>query len=118
MSALGKTGERLAAQALIARGYVILAQNWRCAIGEVDLIAVQGGELVIIEVKTRRGSAALDRALEALTPTKQARLLQLAAAYQETNPETTWAGVRIDVVAVAMTPEGTRVEVVANAVGW
>ncbi len=54
---LGSSGERLAAGWLEARGFRVLARNWRCAYGELDLIAEEAGELVFIEVKTRRGIA-------------------------------------------------------------
>ena len=52
---LGRRGEELAAQQLAAQGYQILAQNWRCGTGELDLVARDGESLVLIEVRTRRG---------------------------------------------------------------
>ena len=56
-AALGGAGERLAAGWLEARGYRVLARNWRCVYGELDLIAEEADELVFVEVKTRRGVA-------------------------------------------------------------
>jgi hypothetical protein len=53
---LGASGERLAANWLEARGYQIIATNWHCAYGEADLIAEREGELIFVEVKTRRGA--------------------------------------------------------------
>jgi len=54
---LGASGERLAAGWLEARGYEIVGANWRCAYGEADLIAERAGELIFVEVKTRRGDS-------------------------------------------------------------
>ena len=52
---LGAWGESVAAHSLEAQGYRILDRNWRCARGEIDLIAQAGAELVFVEVKTRTG---------------------------------------------------------------
>ena len=117
---LGQNGEDQAVAFLRARGYEILARNWRCELGEADIIAAHEGELVIVEVKTRRGKHASARALESLTPEKQAKLLALAEAYQSSLDEAAaeFAGLRVDVVTIAVTPRGTLVEVYPNAVGW
>ena len=53
---LGRTGERLAAEALMDKGYHILERNFRCRHGEIDLVAQDEHELVFVEVKTRPGS--------------------------------------------------------------
>ena len=50
----GKQGEDLAAEFLIKKDYEILERNYMCAVGEVDIIARKGNELIFIEVKTRR----------------------------------------------------------------
>ncbi len=67
---LGASGERRAASWLEARGYRILDRNWRCPSGELDLVAELADELVIVEVKTRRGSA-MGAPEEAITPAKR-----------------------------------------------
>ena len=54
---LGRTGERLAAEALSSRGYCILERNFRCRHGEIDLVAEEEHDLVFVEVKARRGVA-------------------------------------------------------------
>ncbi len=64
---LGRWGEGVAATHLEAHGYTILARNWRCAAGEIDLVARDGETLVFVEVKTRRGRA-YGAPEEALTP--------------------------------------------------
>jgi putative endonuclease len=98
---LGRLGESLAATRLEAAGLRVVARNWRCREGEIDLIAVGPGLLVFCEVKTRRGHGYGSPAA-AVTPTKQARLRRLAAAYLATAP-TPSCRVRFDVVAVTCT---------------
>jgi len=113
---LGQQGESLAAHWLEKRGYSLLARNWRVAsLGEADIVAQEGGDVVVIEVKTRRGQAALDRALTALSPRKKATLLALAyAAHAQFGVEE--AGLRVDVVAVTFQEGGFQVELVQNAI--
>ncbi|HOU41061.1 MAG TPA: YraN family protein, partial [Promineifilum sp.] len=77
---LGNWGEGVAAVQLEAKGYAIVARNWRCAVGEIDLVARDGETLVFVEVKTRRGRA-YGAPEEALTPRKAQKLLQLGAQY-------------------------------------
>jgi len=103
---LGASGERLAAGWLEARGYRILARNWRCAYGEIDLIAEreQDGTLAFVEVKTRRGER-LGTPEEAITPTKRRRLIASVQMYlAEQGDESRPYG--IDVIAVALEPSG------------
>lgn len=103
---LGASGERLAAGWLEARGYRILARNWRCAYGEIDLIAERerDGTLAFVEVKTRRGER-LGAPEEAITPAKRRRLIASAQSYlAEQGAEGRMYG--IDVIAVALEPSG------------
>lgn len=113
---LGRLGEALAARALADQGYRIRERNWRCAAGELDIVAEEGGVLALVEVKTRRGRA-FGAPEEGVTPAKQARLIELAAAYVQ---QSDWLGDwRIDVVAVELAPDGKlhRLEIIRNAVG-
>lgn len=101
---LGRSGERLAAAWLEARGYHIAGQNWRCPYGELDLIAEDRGEVVFVEVKTRRGER-MGAPVEAVTRTKRSRLVASALTYlaehgMEERPY------RIDVIAVDVAPSG------------
>lgn len=96
--ALGRYGETLAARYLRERGMTIVERNWRCAEGEIDLVALDGNCLVICEVKTRRGTGTGDP-LEAVTWQKARRLRRLAAAYLRTQPGTV-PDVRIDVIGI------------------
>lgn len=77
---LGRAGEDRAVRHLIANGYVILDRNWRCAQGEIDIVALCDGALAVIEVKTRR-SAAFGHPFEAVDARKRRRLWQLAQAW-------------------------------------
>jgi putative endonuclease len=82
---LGRLGEELAATLLEAAGLRVVARNWRCREGEIDLVAAGPGTLVFCKVKTRRGNAYGSPAA-AVTTAKQARLRRLAAAYLATVP--------------------------------
>ncbi|PYE14045.1 uncharacterized protein UPF0102 [Williamsia limnetica] len=53
---VGQLGEDLAADFLDGLGWVVLVRNWRCRYGELDLIAAEGPDLVVVEVKTRSGA--------------------------------------------------------------
>ncbi|MCA9871673.1 MAG: YraN family protein [Anaerolineae bacterium] len=113
---LGQAGEQLAAQKLSAYGYQILERNWRYGRrGEIDLVAQDGECLVIVEVRTRRGRR-FGTAEESVTPRKQAQLQTLTEAYYM---QSGWDGpVRIDVVAVSLSPQGDLIEInhIKNAV--
>jgi putative endonuclease len=107
--ALGRSGERLAERTLRAHGYRILARNFRCRYGEIDLVAEDGEELVFVEVKTRRG-ASYGTPEEALTRRKQQHMLAAAGHYLDLHGacERPW---RIDVVAVQLSARGQLEEV-------
>lgn len=113
---LGRLGESLAARELERRGYQIIARNWRCPVGEIDLVAERGDALVFVEVRTRRGDER-GTPQESITPAKQAKLIETAQTYLSENgvEERDW---RIDVVAVEMSPRGDllRIDVIENAV--
>jgi putative endonuclease len=82
---LGALGERLAAQHMERAGYEILERNFRCPLGELDLVAAGGQALVFCEVKTRvaGGRAGPAGPLEAIGPAKRRRLRSLAAEWLE-----------------------------------
>lgn len=100
---LGRRGEDLAVTHLAAAGYRILARNWRCQEGEIDIVAAQAGAIVIVEVKTR-SSVAFGEPLEAITVTKLARLRRLAAHWCRTHDA--HAPVRIDAIGILAPPHG------------
>ena len=107
--AVGAYGERLAERHLVAQGLVVLARNWRCAEGEVDLILRDGENVVFCEVKTRRGDA-YGTPAEAIRPVKVRRLRRLAALWL-TQSGVRPHEIRFDVVAVLPQPRGaTKIE--------
>lgn len=75
--ALGRRGEQVAAEYLERAGLRILDRNWRCAEGEIDIVAAERRVLVVCEVKTRSGTR-YGSPLEAITRSKRARLRRLA----------------------------------------
>lgn len=77
---LGRAGEERAARHLEAHGYTIVDRNWRCSAGEIDIVALTAGEVVIVEVKTRRTDG-FGHPFEALTARKRARLWRLGVAW-------------------------------------
>lgn len=93
----GKRGEEIAASYLTKKGYQILSRNFRSKRGEIDLIAVRGAFLVFVEVKERDANA-LVSPLEAVTPTKQARLIRAARYYLMRYPSRLQP--RFDVIAL------------------
>jgi len=77
---VGRVGERAAELAYVRRGYRILARNWRCRIGELDLVVSRGDVVAFCEVKTRRGGRYGDP-WQAVDARKQAKLRSLAQAF-------------------------------------
>lgn len=96
---LGALGEQLAVEHLRTLGLRILARNWRCRYGELDVIAADGDRTVVfIEVKTRSGDG-FGGIAEAVTHAKVRRIRRLAAIWLA-GQDTSWAHVRIDVIGV------------------
>lgn len=95
---LGKAGEAAARRELVRLGYEILSSNFRTRQGEVDLIAREDGQFVFVEVKTRLGRS-YGIGEEAITPTKQARIINAAQAWLQNQGQAS-ADWRIDVVVV------------------
>ena len=97
---IGALGERLAADHLTALGLRIVARNWRCRYGELDLIAVDPATdtVVFVEVKTRTGDG-FGGLAQAVTTQKARRLRRLAGIWLA-GQDHHWALVRIDVIGV------------------
>jgi len=112
---LGRIGEDAAVAFLERAGYRIVARNFRCPLGEIDLIAEQGEVTVFVEVKART-SAEFGNPFDAITGIKQRRLSRLAAYYLKGIPRPKRTA-RFDAVAVAVTPQGRveRVELLVDA---
>ncbi|MFN8032112.1 MAG: YraN family protein [Mycobacterium sp.] len=96
---LGALGEQLAVGHLTASGFRIVARNWRCRWGELDVIAEDAHRTVVfVEVKTRTGDG-FGGLAQAVTPQKVRRLRRLAGAWLA-QQEQRWPAVRIDVIGV------------------
>lgn len=110
---IGKDGERIAADYLKKNGYRICEVNYRCPIGEVDIIARDRNAVVFVEVKSRK-SDALGYPEEAVGSRKQRKMSQLALWYlQEKKLDETCA--RFDVVAILSLPSGHDIRLIKNA---
>lgn len=107
-NAVGAYGERLAARYLVESGMQILDRNWRCAQGEIDIVATDGTCLVIVEVKTRR-TLAFGAPVEAVTAVKAARLRRLVGCWlsEHRSLVSSAADIRIDVIGVFRPPGGS-----------
>lgn len=100
---LGERGEEAAAAFLERTGMTVIERNWRCPAGEVDIVALDGEVIVLVEVKTRR-TVGKGTPEEAVTPAKRRRYAKLAAAYVQS------AGVadvelRFDVITLLVVAE-------------
>lgn len=109
---LGRDGERAAEAHLRAHGYTIVARNFRCPIGEVDLVALHRRTVVFVEVKTRRSAAAVPS--DAVDPRKQ-RQMRRAAEWYLSRHRLEERPVRFDVVAVWRDGDQVRCEVIQDA---
>jgi putative endonuclease len=111
---LGQSGENIAAELLTQNGYTILAKNYRCLYGEIDIIAKELGVLVFIEVKTRT-SQAFGSPASAITHRKQRQISKTAQHYLSVkNLFNTPA--RFDVVSIFIAPnQEPEIEILANA---
>ena len=111
---VGRRGEQQVAGWYLERGYEVVARNWRCAQGEIDLLcrrieSARGKTLVVCEVKTRTTDA-FGHALEAVPPRKQQRIRRVTAAFLRSQ-SARYEHVRFDVAAVS----GGNVSVVEDA---
>lgn len=112
---LGRWGEEEAVRFLRGRGMQILERNFRCPVGEIDVIGRQGKILAFVEVKTRR-STVFGLPQEAVGPTKQRQILR-AAQWYLANGNGRGLQPRFDVVAVRPGPQGTQFDYIPNAFG-
>ena len=96
---LGRYGEDLAAQHLTAAGMQVLARNWRCREGELDIVALDGDAVVFVEVKAR-SSTAFGDPCEAVGPVKARRIRGLACLWLVEHRPAGSSELRFDVVSV------------------
>lgn len=109
----GRKGETIAVAFLKKTGYQIVETNYRCPLGEIDIIARDQDDLVFVEVKTRK-STALGYPEQAVGVTKQKKMSRLALWYLERNKMHD-ATARFDVVAVTMSQSEPEIRLIKNA---
>ncbi len=97
---LGKWGEDVAVRFLQEKGYVLVATNYRCRWGEVDIVAQEGDDLVFVEVRTRRG-VEFGTPEESITPAKARRLVATAQEFLQEH-DLVHADWRIDLIAIRL----------------
>lgn len=114
--ALGDAGERLAERRLLELGWTVIDRKWRARGGEIDVVALDGGVLVFVEVKTRRGRSH-GTAEEAVDARKAARLLSLGERFLAEHQEHADRFWRVDVIAITITEGGVveRISHIRNA---
>ena len=110
---LGSIGESLACRALEQVGYAIIAQHYRTRRGEIDIVGLENGTLVFVEVKTRRASH-YGSAAESVTRMKQRRVGRMAREFLARHGFVGMA-CRFDVVAVEASVTPPHVEIIRNA---
>jgi putative endonuclease len=112
---LGRVGEAIAVAHLEARGFALLARNYRTRRGEIDLIAFDGCTLIFVEVKTRQmepsEAQARPNPLEWLSTRQQKRRRPLAMAwlYDRTHPRPAARHIRFDAIGVVLDEQGAKV---------
>ena len=112
--ALGRAGEKAASDFLKEKGYKILQQNYLLPDGEIDIAAQDGQTLVIVEVKTRKSNN-FGKPYEAVTETKQRRMMKLAKQFMY-RFRVLRLPVRFDIVSITgTTPEDFEIEHVVAA---
>lgn len=116
---LGALGELYARKYLRKKGFRILEANWRCSIGELDIVAKDGPDLVVVEVKTRFDAFNVESFLFSnITAEKQRRLRCLLEVYLRHHyPGRMKPSVRIDVVGVIVSKENHRLKAVDHLLG-
>lgn len=110
---LGKLGEALALEKVRRLGYKKITSNYRCPLGEVDLVAMDGDTLVFIEIKTRR-TGGIHYAKEAVDQRKRRQLSKVALFYMKSEG-CVGRPARFDVVAVSLKRGKPEVEVIRDA---
>jgi putative endonuclease len=111
---IGQRAEELVACRLAAAGWEIVARNARTRYGEIDIVALEGRALVVVEVKAGRQGTAFgpERPVHGVDPRKQRRVRRLAAAWLATRPPLPrYAEIRFDAVGVTFDRSGRAIDV-------
>lgn len=105
---LGIRGEDLAADFFIRHGFEVIARNWRCPEGELDVVVRNGDDVRVVEVKTRRGTYHNSGPEEVVDDAKLDRLWEAIAWFLEKHPELP-QDIHLDVMTVTFTSADTPV---------
>ncbi len=105
---IGRQGEQLAADFLQAQGCRVLARNWRCRFGEIDLIVERNGMTHFVEVKTRRG-AAFGYPEESVTRAKRLRWFRAIECWLQSAPARA-VSYQADVIAILWSTAEPQIE--------
>ncbi|WP_027178570.1 YraN family protein [Maridesulfovibrio bastinii] len=109
----GQAGEDYAAKYLDSHGLKVLDRNWRWRQWELDLVCMDGDELVFVEVKSRSGSG-MQSGIEALTPAKCKKLVKAASHYL--SEKNLWERpCRFDLVAITGNSNSMKLEHIKSA---
>lgn len=109
----GAAGERIAREFLEAQGLQFLQSNWRCKMGEVDLIFQDGDTRVFVEVRTRTQTT-YGQGSETVFLQKQKKLIRTARYYQQ--KERYWGNIRFDVISILfVSGQEPRIEHISDA---
>lgn len=112
---LGDHGEALAAGHLERAGLTILDRNWRCPLGEIDIVARHKDCVAFIEVKTRRHME-MGHPLEAVTPRKMRQVVRCAKAWLQDHPDSGLQP-RFDAIGIILSGDSPQIEWVQGAFG-
>ena len=110
----GQRAEDQACRYLRRQGLTLIQRNYRCRLGELDMVMQHGQELVFVEVRYRQHSG-YGRPEESITPAKQRKLWRAASVYLLENPKKAKMPARFDVIAITEHPEHGEVKWIRNA---
>jgi len=96
---VGQKAEETALRFLQQKGFLLVAQNYHCKMGELDLVVVQDHLLVFVEVRQRKPSM-FGNAAESVTPSKQRKIIKTSAFFLQSFPEFAVYDCRFDVIAI------------------
>ena len=109
---LGQTGEQLAAEHMVRRGFEILERNYQTRWGELDIIAFDGRTIAFCEVKTRRLAAGAGHPFDALRTIKRNRVRRMASSWLAQRTEHPYARLlRFDAIGVTFDLDGSLVSI-------
>lgn len=111
---IGQLSEKIALEYLRKQGLKHISSNYRCKLGEIDIIMRDKGDLVFIEVRCRNNES-FGTALETVTQSKQLKLIRTAEHYLQTQNASYMENCRFDVLAITQLMNNPKIEWIKNA---